>query len=43
VAGCTSLGFWSGGPGGFGVGAERLDRAARSLDRSHRLFAFTEG
>jgi len=43
AAGCTPLGFWSGGPGGFGVGAERLDRATCPLDRSHPLFAFTEG
>ena len=41
-AGCTSLGFWSGGPGGFGVGAEQLQGATRPLDRLHRLFAFTE-
>jgi hypothetical protein len=40
AAGCTSLGFWSGGPGGFGVGAERFDGAPRPLDRSRRLFAF---
>ena len=43
AAGCTSLGFWSGGPGGFGVGAELLEGPTRPLDRSHRLFAFTEG
>ena len=40
AAGCTSLGFWSGGPGGFGVGAERFDAATRSLDRSRPLFTF---
>ena len=43
AAGCTSLGFWSGGPGGFGVGAELLEGATRALDRSQRLFVFTEG
>ena len=43
AAGCTSLGFWSGGPGGFGVGAELREGPTRPLDRSHRLFAFTEG
>ena len=43
AAGCTSLGFWSGGPGGFGVGAELLEGATGPLDRSTRLFAFTNG
>ena len=41
AAGCTSLGFWSGGPGGFGVGAERFDGPQRPLDRSRPLFTFT--
>jgi len=40
AAGCTSLGFWSGGPGGFGVGAERFDGGTRPLDRSRPLFTF---
>jgi hypothetical protein len=40
AAGCTSLGFWSGGPGGFGVGAERFDAATRPLVRSRPLFTF---
>jgi hypothetical protein len=43
AAGCTTLGFWSGGPGGFGVGAARFDGAARPLDRSRQLFTFTSG
>ena len=43
AAGCTSLGFWSGGPGGFGVGAELLEGATGPLDRSQPLFVFTEG
>jgi hypothetical protein len=43
AAGCTTLGFWSGGPGGFGVGEARFDGAGRSLERSRPLFAFTSG
>lgn len=43
AAGWASLGFWSGGPGGFGVGVEQLEGATRPLDRPHRLFAFTGG
>ena len=30
-------------PGGFGVGAELLEGRDAPLDRSHRLFTFTEG
>jgi hypothetical protein len=43
AAGCTSIGFWSGGLGGFGVGAARFDGATCPLDPSRRLFAFTAG